>query len=60
MATRRIPPPMPGQQVPAEYVREQLDILGIKNVSEEDIESYAAGRCWLAGDDYSIPLYFSV
>ena len=46
MATRRsrVPPPRPGQPVPKEYVREQLDILGIKNVSEQEIESYAAGK----------------
>lgn len=43
MATK-IPPPVPGQPVPKDYVREQLDILGIKGVSEHDIESYAAGK----------------
>lgn len=43
MAARH-PPPRPGQPVPKEYVREQLDILGIKDVPEEEIESYAAGK----------------
>lgn len=50
MATRRsrVPPPRPGQPVPKEYVREQLDILGIRNVSEQEIESYAAGKAGLS------------
>ena len=43
MATR-IPPPKPGTPVPKEYVRQQLKLLGIKNVAEEDLESYAAGK----------------
>lgn len=44
MATRRIPPPKPGTPVPKEYVRQQLNTLGIRNVTEEEIESYAAGK----------------
>ncbi len=43
MATR-IPPPLPGHPVPKEYVRQQLNLLGIRNVTEEDIEAYAAGE----------------
>lgn len=43
MATR-IPPPQPGVPVPKEYVRQQLNTLGIKNVTEEDLEAYAAGK----------------
>lgn len=44
MADSRIPPPLPGYPVPKEYVRQQLNLLGIKNVTEEDLESYAAGK----------------
>ncbi len=39
-----IPPPLPGQFVPKEYVRQQLNKLGLHNVTEEEIESYAAGE----------------
>jgi hypothetical protein len=40
----RIPPPKPGAPVPKEYVRQQLNHLGIRNVTEEEVESYAAGE----------------
>ena len=40
----RIPPPIPGHRVPKEYVRQQLNVLNIKNVTEEELEAYAAGR----------------
>lgn len=40
----RIAPPMPGQPVPKEYVRQQLRKLGIKNVTKEEVEYYAAGK----------------
>ena len=46
MATR-IPPPKPGTPVPKEYVRQQLKTLGIRNVTEEELEVYAAGKRWL-------------
>ena len=41
----RVPPPLPGQRVPKEYVRQQLHDLGIKSISEEELESYTAGEC---------------
>lgn len=44
MAARRIPPPQPGQPVPKEYVRQQLHLLGIKNISDKEVEAYAAGE----------------
>lgn len=37
-------PPAPGEEVPKEYVRQQLRRLGVGNVSEEDLEYYAAGE----------------
>ena len=40
----RIPPPIPGHRVPKEYVRQQLNVLNIKNVTEEELEAYAAGK----------------
>lgn len=46
MATH-VPPPEPGNPVPKEYVRQQLDTLGIKDVTEEDLESYAKGKLQL-------------
>jgi len=39
-----IAPPVPGQPVPKEYVRQQLRRLGIRNVTEEELEFYAAGE----------------
>jgi len=37
-------PPAPGEEVPKEYVRQQLKRLGVGNVSEEELEYYAAGE----------------
>lgn len=37
-------PPAPGENVPKEYVRQQLKRLGVGNVSEEELEYYAAGE----------------
>ena len=39
-----VAPPKLGQPVPKEYVRQQVRKLGIRNVSEEDLEHYAAGK----------------
>ena len=39
-----IVPPLPGQVVPKEYVSQQLRKLGVKDVTEEELEYYAAGR----------------
>lgn len=56
MATR-IPPPKPGTPVPKEYVRQQLKLLGIKNVAEEDLESYAADLTKLIKETSEPPTY---
>lgn len=45
----RIPPPKPGAPIPKEYVRQQLNTLGIKNVTEEDLEAYATGKVYTFG-----------
>ena len=39
-----IPPPEPGNPIPKEYVRQQLNSLGIKGVTDEDVEAYAKGK----------------
>lgn len=39
-----IAPPAPGQPVPKEYIKHQLRRLGIRNVSEDELEYYAAGE----------------
>lgn len=39
-----IAPPMPGQTVPKEYVRQQLRKLGVMHVTEDELEYYAAGK----------------
>ena len=46
-----IAPPVPGQPVPKEYVRQQLVRLGIRNVTEEELEFYAAG------EDIYVPIH---
>ena len=43
-ASTRIIPPIPGQSVPKEYVRQQLYKLGINHVTEDELEYYAAGK----------------
>lgn len=47
-----IPPPEPGNPVPKEYVRQQLNSLGIKDVTEEDLESYAKGKLLKGGHSF--------
>ena len=38
---------MAGIQVSKEYVRQQLHDMGVKDLSEEDLESYTRGECLL-------------
>ncbi len=33
-----------GVEVPKEYVRQQLQSMGIHDISEEDLEAYTRGR----------------
>lgn len=58
MATR-IRPPKPGTPVPKEYVRQQLNTLGIRNVTEDEIESYAAGKTTHISMDNSTACMYS-